>query len=217
VWEEEGKEGEGGREGGGRRKGRRGKEERRKGEKGNECYFPQKWRYFPSAWSERGEFVPIDYDPYQVNKVREGEFIHPTKGKLPTFLKQVRMMPRANDSTSSFLQFLPFQFSSFLVSFSSSSLLSFLLLFYLFHQPSLFSPLFSPLLIYTISPYQETLNSLHFFDEDSGVWLPMPLSWERHAPTVAPLITEIQVIYLPEGAGGEGEGRGGGERREGRG
>ena len=26
----------------------------------------QKWRYFPDAWNERGSFLPIDYDPYQV-------------------------------------------------------------------------------------------------------------------------------------------------------
>lgn len=26
----------------------------------------QKWRYFPDSWNERGYFLPIDYDPYQV-------------------------------------------------------------------------------------------------------------------------------------------------------
>ena len=26
----------------------------------------QKWRYFPESWSERGYFLPIDYDLYQV-------------------------------------------------------------------------------------------------------------------------------------------------------
>ncbi len=26
----------------------------------------QKWRYFPDAWLDRGNFLPIDYDPYQV-------------------------------------------------------------------------------------------------------------------------------------------------------
>lgn len=34
---------------------------------------------------------------------------------------------------------------------------------------------------------------MNFFDEGSGAWLPMPLAWERHTPSVAPLITEIQV------------------------
>lgn len=29
----------------------------------------QKWRYFPDSWSERGYFLPIDYDPYQVIKI----------------------------------------------------------------------------------------------------------------------------------------------------
>lgn len=33
------------------------------------------------------------------------------------------------------------------------------------------------------------------------MWLPMPLSWERHAPTVASLIAEIQVrsVQVSEG------------------
>ncbi len=26
----------------------------------------QKWRYFPDAWGDRGNFLPIDHDPYQV-------------------------------------------------------------------------------------------------------------------------------------------------------
>ncbi len=26
----------------------------------------QKWRYFPDAWIDRGKFLPIDYDPYEV-------------------------------------------------------------------------------------------------------------------------------------------------------
>jgi hypothetical protein len=90
------------------------------------------------------------------------------------------MMPRVNDS-SPLLSPIPSIF---------------LLLLPLFHLPTI-TALLSPFSEFTLFyPYQETLNSLHFFDEGSGVWLPMPLSWERHAPTVAPLITEIQVIYL---------------------
>ena len=88
----------------------------------------QKWRYFPSTWEERGYFLAIDYDPYEVcphpmlcsleysclvlatllaflkqnpsncehglcgkqfGESRSGEFIHPTKGKLVTYLRQV--------------------------------------------------------------------------------------------------------------------------------
>ncbi len=26
----------------------------------------QKWRYFPDAWGDRGNFLPMDHDPYQV-------------------------------------------------------------------------------------------------------------------------------------------------------
>jgi hypothetical protein len=99
----------------------------------------QKWRYFPSSWEERGYFLPIDYDPYenqsnfahglsgkQFHDSRSGEFIHPTKGKLVTYLRQ------------------------------------------------------------------ETLNVLHFLDEASGSWLPMPLNWERHVPNITTLIEQIQ-------------------------
>ena len=34
-----------------------------------DCYrfaIGQKWRYFPSSWNDRGYWLPIDYDPYQV-------------------------------------------------------------------------------------------------------------------------------------------------------
>jgi kinesin family protein C2/C3 len=58
----------------------------------------QKWRYFPKSWEERGYFKAIDYDPYenseslgrgkQFRDTRSGEFIHPTKGKLVTYLRQ---------------------------------------------------------------------------------------------------------------------------------
>ncbi len=34
---------------------------------------------------------------------------------------------------------------------------------------------------------------LYFFDEGSGSWLPMPLSWERHMPAITNVVTEIQV------------------------
>lgn len=34
---------------------------------------------------------------------------------------------------------------------------------------------------------------LYFFDEASGAWLPMPLSWERHVPQISNMITDIQV------------------------
>ncbi len=36
-------------------------------------------------------------------------------------------------------------------------------------------------------------NVLYFFDEISGSWYPMPLSWERHVPGVTSLISEVQV------------------------
>lgn len=55
----------------------------------------QKWRYFPESWYPKGTFTNLGYDPYQNSKVvskktqgRWGEFIHPTRGKLTTLLKQ---------------------------------------------------------------------------------------------------------------------------------
>ena len=43
------------------------------------------------------------------------------------------------------------------------------------------------------SSSQHTLNVCYFFDDQTGTWLPMPLSWERHIPDIQARITEIQV------------------------
>lgn len=40
---------------------------------------------------------------------------------------------------------------------------------------------------------QETLNIMYYFDDEAGTWLPIPLTWERHTPTVSKMVEEIQV------------------------
>eukprot|EP00731_Ephydatia_muelleri_P021461 Em0014g52a len=42
---------------------------------------------------------------------------------------------------------------------------------------------------------QQTLNVCYFFDDQTGAWLPMPLSWERHIPDIQARITEIQNTF----------------------
>ena len=40
---------------------------------------------------------------------------------------------------------------------------------------------------------QQYLNIIYYFDEPTGSWLPMPLSWEQHVPFVANRIDHIKV------------------------
>ena len=44
------------------------------------CILLQKWRYFPDTWNERGSFLPINYDPYNVR-----EFYSPPPQPSPLF------------------------------------------------------------------------------------------------------------------------------------
>ena len=40
---------------------------------------------------------------------------------------------------------------------------------------------------------QELMNVMYFYDDEAGTWLPLPLTWERHIPTVSKMVDEIKV------------------------
>ena len=43
---------------------------------------------------------------------------------------------------------------------------------------------------------QEKRNIHCYFDEDSGMWVKMPVSWEQHTSFVKPLVAQIQVCTI---------------------